>query len=458
MANMVLSAVKSELDIGFGWYKTIRDLGAAYAAAAAQVTADIGAIQTARTALIAAEAAYRAEEYKGQMLLEERELWRQQFSNGATASRYADMFNRMQRNIALTKYSTAFDTAQRYVWELAKVYDYETGLISGDRTSGAKFLADIVATRSLGAEGVPVDSATTDGGLYDVVAQMKANWAVLKGRIGINNPDRPEKWFSLRHELCRMSSLSNGWAQLLRDGATDVYGRYTVAVVTNLGANADFARYCQPLAYGSTARDAEQGLVITFSTSIYGDENFFGRTLSPGDSQFSAADYATKIAATGVYFEGYDKKTGYVSDGGENALFVREPNVYLVPIGQDVMRSPFGTDNRVELGWNVVDQVLPLPYAIGSTELANDNWISTFANLSGSGTASTPIRRHSTMRMGYTFTSSRLVGRSVWNTKWMLVIPATSINAKDQAKGLADFAKNVTDIKIGFRAYSRQGN
>ena len=61
-------------------------------------------------------------------------------------------------------------------------------------------------------------------------------------------------------------------------------------------------------------------------------------------------------------------------------------------------------------------------------------------------------------RMGYTFTSSRLVGRSVWNTKWMLVIPATSINAKDQAKGLADFAKNVTDIKIGFKAYSRQGN
>ena len=122
------------------------------------------------------------------------------------------------------------------------------------------------------------------------------------------------------------------------------------------------------------------------------------------------------------------------------------------------MRSPFGTDDRVELCWNVVDQVLPLPYAIGSTELANDNWVSTFSNLAASGDASAPIRRHSTMRMGYTFTSSRLVGRSVWNTKWMLVIPATSINAKDQGKGLADFAKNVTDIKIGFKAYSRQGN
>ena len=432
-------------------------------AVATQINQMVAQITTAEAALSTAEAAYRAELYKGQMLLEEREQWRMSLSNRATANRYADMFNRMQRNIALTKYSTAFDTAQRYVWELAKVYDYETGLLSDDAKTGAKsgekFLADIIATRSLGTEGVVTESQTTgaDVGLYDVVAQMKANWAVLKGRIGINNPDKPEKWFSLRHELCRMSTFSNGWEQILREGTpAGSAADYTVRIVDDVNADPDFRRYCQPLAYANTS--ACKALVITFPTAIYGDENFFGRTLSPGDNQFSAADYATKIAATGVYFEGYDKKTGYESDSGANALFVREPNVYLVPIGTDVMRSPFGTDDRVELGWNVVDQVLPLPYAIGSTELANDNWVSTFSNLAGPGDASAPIRRHSTMRMGYTFTSSRLVGRSVWNTKWMLVIPATSINAKDQEKGLEDFAKNVTDIKIGFKAYSRSGN
>ena len=91
------------------------------------------------------------------------------------------IYDEAERNAALAKYSTSFDTAQRYVWELAKVYDYETGLLSTDPQSGKKFLADIVATRSLGQEGVTIDSSTTDGGLWDVVTRMKANWDVLKG-------------------------------------------------------------------------------------------------------------------------------------------------------------------------------------------------------------------------------------------------------------------------------------
>ena len=108
------------------------------------------------------------------------------------------MYNRVQRNLALTKYTTAFDTAQRYVWELAKVYDYETGLLSSDPQAGKQFLADIIATRALGQYGVSISSATTDGGLYDIVNRMKANWDDIKGRLGINNPDKPAKWFSLR--------------------------------------------------------------------------------------------------------------------------------------------------------------------------------------------------------------------------------------------------------------------
>ena len=116
-------------------------------------------------ALANAEAAYRAEVYKGEMLQDERAAWRRKIANKATARRYLDMYNRVERNAALAKYSTAFDTAQRYVWELAKVYDYETGLLSTDPQSGKKFLAEIIATRSLGQEDVTIGSATTDGGL-----------------------------------------------------------------------------------------------------------------------------------------------------------------------------------------------------------------------------------------------------------------------------------------------------
>ena len=61
------------------------------------------------------------------------------------------------------------------------------------------------------------------------------------------------------------------------------------------------------------------------------------------------------------------------------------------------------------------------------------------------------------MRVGDDFKSTRLVGRSVWNDKWLIVIPASSLNA-DRTRALETFINGVGDIKIGIRAYSRQGN
>ena len=393
-------------------------------------------------ALSAAEAEYRAEVYKGEMLQDERAAWRRKIASKATARRYLDMYNRVQRNAALAKYSTSFDTAQRYVWELAKVYDYETGLLSSDPQSGKKFLADIIATRSLGQEGITIDSTTTDGGLYDIVHRMKENWSVLKGRYGINNPDKPEKWFSLRYELFRIRPDAAGdsaWRRELKKYWVD-----------DIRFNADFARYCQPLASEAVVIK-EPGLIIPFATSVNNAENFFGKTLQGGDSQFSSADYATKIAAVGVDFPGYERLTTQTSDG-----LAVEPNVYLVPVGYDYMRAPAGNERKL-VRWSVVDQVLPLPYSIGSTQLDDDFWISSFSGLDGTSDSVATIRRHSTMRTGPDFKSTRLVGRSVWNDRWLLVIPASSLNA-DRAKALETFINGVDDIKLGIKAYSRQGN
>ena len=65
---------------------------------------------------------------------------------------------------------------------------------------------------------------------------------------------------------------------------------------------------------------------------------------------------------------------------------------------------------------------------------------------------------------------TRLVGRSAWNTKWLLIIPAGSLGADREAAlsafvngvdsnrdGKLDFA-GVTDIKIGLKTYSTSGN
>ena len=55
------------------------------------------------------------------------------------------------------------------------------------------------------------------------------------------------------------------------------------------------------------------------------------------------------------------------------------------------------------------------------------------------------------------FTSSRLVGRSVWNSGWKLVIPAYTLHSNEQ-EGLNRFAASVSDIKLFLRTYSNAGN
>ena len=438
-----IDSISATLDQVWTLADSFRELGTKMETAAGEVNVAATEIQQALAALTTAEAAYRAEIYKGEMLQEERTLWRKQVSNKATQQRYLDMFNRVQRNNALVKYSTAFDTAQRYVFELAKVYDYETGLLSSDPQSGKQFLADIIGTRSLGGEGLVTSSGTTDGGLWDVVTRMKTNWDVLKGRLGVNNPDKPEKWFSLRYELFRIKPDASGdeaWRRELRKyWKDDIY------------AVPEIARHCQPLQGENPTAMKEPGLVIPFSTSINNAENFFGRTLQGGESQFSSADYATKIAAVGVDFAGYDSLTTQTTTG-----LATEPNIYFVPVGTDYMRAPAGTTRKV-LGWTVVDQVMPLPYTVGSTQLDDEAWISTMSGLDGTSDSAATIRRHSTLRAGGDFTSTRLVGRSVWNDRWLIVIPASSLNA-DRIRALETFINGVDDIKIGIRAYSRQGN
>jgi hypothetical protein len=220
--------------------------------------------------------------------------------------------------------------------------------------------------------------------------------------------------------------------------------------VDDIRSNSDFVRYCQPLESNAVVVK-EPGLIIPFSTSINNAENFFGKTLQGGESQFSSADYATKIAAVGVDFDGYDDLTTQTTSG-----LAVEPNIYLVPVGNDYMRAPAGNSRKL-VKWSVVDQVLPLPYTIGSTQLDDDFWISSFSGLDGTSDSVATIRRHSTLRVGDDFKSTRLVGRSVWNDKWLIVIPASSLNA-DRIRALETFINGVGDIKLGIKAYSRQGN
>ena len=55
------------------------------------------------------------------------------------------------------------------------------------------------------------------------------------------------------------------------------------------------------------------------------------------------------------------------------------------------------------------------------------------------------------------WTNTRLLGRSVWNSRWKIVIPGrTLLNNPDE--GLERFIRSVTDIKLYFHTYSYSGN
>jgi hypothetical protein len=55
------------------------------------------------------------------------------------------------------------------------------------------------------------------------------------------------------------------------------------------------------------------------------------------------------------------------------------------------------------------------------------------------------------------FTNTRLIGRSVWNTRWKIVIPAYSL-LSDEQEGLNRFVASVKDIQLFLRSYSNSGN
>jgi hypothetical protein len=422
-----------------------------------------GAVISAYRELQIAQAAVETVVAEAQRVIDERTLSRQQAVDSFTQMRYNEMFFRIQRDSSLARYNSMFDLAQKYTYLAAQAYDYETGLLSADSASGEKFMSRVIGARTLGefdGDGNPMvatGAVKGDGGLADILAEMDANWLVLKPRLGINNPQPYATWFSLRHDLFRIYDGEDGdvaWKTELR--------KY---VVEDLNTVPEFRHYCQPLS-GSTVQK-EPGLVIPFSSAIAHGYNFFGKPLTSGDATLNSTYYATHIASAGVHFENYDKK-----------VFANTPAAYLVPVGQDVMRA-VGSSDTV-LSWKVVDQTIPAPYAIGSTKLDDPDWAPLFNGNTGGNDLGARIRKHPSFRAYYgekdedpsddSLDCTRLIGRSAWNTKWLLIIPAGSMNSdRDAALGAfiggvdqdrdgnLDY-EGVSDIKIGLKTYSASGN
>jgi len=404
---------------------------------------------------------------EGDRLRNERAAARAKRVNHIIELRYNDMFFRQAQDESLTRYSQAFDLAQKYVYMAAQVYDYETGLLSADRASGDKFRAEIIGSRALGkftsdGDPLPGTSSKGDPGLADILYRMKANYSALKGRLGLNNTDKNATWFSFRKELFRIDEDAKGdpdWRLAL-----------SRCIVKDIRTVPEYRRFCQSISSSSALLSKEPAIVIPFSSTIDFAKNFFGKELEAGDNALDSSYYATKISAAGVKFKGYPQD-----------LLGNTPVVYLVPAGMDAMRVPGGGENGTRLYWNVVDQVIPVPYAIGSTELDDPDWLPLYTGDTGGIDMMAKIRRIPSFRAiiddpkdEAVPESTRLIGRSAWNTRWVLIIPAGSllggnpenrdralnlfINGQDTDRdGNVDVA-GVNDILLGLKTYATSGN
>ncbi|KGM38920.1 hypothetical protein JY97_13805 [Alkalispirochaeta odontotermitis] len=397
---------------------------------------------------------YLAALSRGDRLLRDRLRFRRQTAAQIVNYRYKDMTFRIFRNDALQKYRAQFDMAARYVYLAAKAYDYETTLLDHDSSAGQAFLTDIVRQRTIGMieGGLPI----TGTGLADPMRRMWQNFQVLKPQLGFNNPQRETNRFSLRRELFRVrmdEGSDNTWRQVLEEHR-----------VADLWEVPEFRRYCRPFAPEGIP---QPGIVIPFSTTVTAGLNFFEWPLGGQDSYYSSSNFATKVRSSGVWFSNYN-----------SIGLAQTPRIYLVPADEDVLRTPSYNTQDIRT-WQVVDQKMPLPFPIVVSELENNpGWIPTVDTIYDE---MFQIRRHSDFRAyhdsGFLNESemqydSRLVGRSVWNSRWLLIIPGQSL-LYDPDDGVDTFiygpevfgglpgertGNGISDIKLFFETYSYSGN
>jgi hypothetical protein len=393
-------------------------------------------LYTLQESIQQASGRYMAALARGERLLSDRTRFRQQMADQIREYRYKDMTFRIFRNDALQKYRAQFDLAALYTYLTAKAYDYDSCLLNSNEKAGEQFFTNIVSQRTIGEinNGSPI----TGTGLSDTLAQLYQNFIILKPKMGFNNPQIETNRFSVREELFRIKAdakSSQKWKETLIS--------YKVDNIWNIK---DFRRYCAPFA---PENDHEPAIVIPFTTNITSGLNFFGWPLAGGDSYYDSSLFATRIRGVGLWFSNYD-----------NNKLAETPRVYFIPVGEDITRVPYTNSFDVRT-FRIVDQVIPIPFDIQPRDFEDRDWIPLMDSISGSFTA---IKKHSRFKAhldndnwsNELVNNTQIIGRSVWNSKWLLIIPGVSLGS-DKDDSLNTFIDTVTDIKFIFKTYSYRG-
>jgi hypothetical protein len=400
---------------------------------------------------------YAATLAKGQRLLEERSRFRRQTAIEIRDYRYRDAAFRIFRTDALHRYRAQFDLAAFYTYLAARAYDYETNFPPDDpRRPSGDMPARIVRARTLGI--LSGGNVASEGSLAGILKEMELNFLQVKDLMNYENVSGQHLQLSLKTGLFRIipdpaypeRESTSQWRQALR-----------AHVVPRLAEVPEIARYCGELPEGP-------GIVIPFATPLNLDNsrNFFGWPAGSGDVNFNPSLYGTKIRSIGVHLAGYRADT---VDGLRAA-----PYIYLIPVGTDLFRSPAGSPEERDrpriMSWMVADMQIPTPLDLRGKDIQNRPFDRTpltprrFAPLEAVYEGSRVLGEKKVVA------DTQLIGRSVHNTRWLLVIPAHNLLATDHQEALERFIEGprgpsddrrqggVADILLDLRVYSVPGN
>ena len=386
---------------------------------------------------------YRTLLDEGARLVDERAAFNKRVAAQAQRNRYQDMTFRVSRNHALQTYRSSFDLAARYSYLAATAYDYETNFALTDPASPVNAFGEIISSRSLDELG-------------KALGKIKLNHDVLRAELGLNNEQREIGEISMRREFMRILEPEEGDPEPApgEDPDSMWQAQLQKARVPDLWQVREFREHCRPFAAATNTAGQQvpqPGLVLRFSSDISSGKNFFGKPLSGGDQAYSSSHYATKIFGTGVTFDGYS------SDSVQNGL-AAAPRVYFIPAGMDIMRVS-RTDSPDDIRtWKVVEQNIPVPFPATSSQLSTSGYIPLLDGLNGrlgDQRRFADFRAYPDSAEAPTM-DTRLLGRSIWNTEWLLIIPGATLNA-DPDTGLDRFIEQVSDIKLIFDSYGQSG-